>query len=336
MVIRERNGRQHGQPQVRVLAVIPGDGTGASMIFARREVAAVEGAGPKVKTFFLHSRTSPVAVCSEWARLRREIREFMPHVIHAHYGTVTGFLCAYSTNLPVLITYRGSDLNRTSSVSRMRSQLSHIFSQFALLRARKAVCVSNELRNKLWWRRKKVIVAPSGVNIDLFQPRPKNVAREQLGWPVDAPIVLFNAGGAPGPKGLKLVERAIAHVRDRIRDVQLVTMDGTVSPDVVPLYFSAADCLVLASESEGSPTVVQEAIASNLPVVSVDVGDVRERLQGIFPSRIVARDPVDLGNGVVEVLALKSRSNGRSFVGPTSLETVARTIAAIYEELAQC
>ena len=42
----------------------------------------------------------------------------------------------------------------------------------------------------------------------------------------------------------------------------------------VPIWINASDVLLMTSLHEGSPTIVKEALACNLPVVSVDVGDV--------------------------------------------------------------
>jgi len=78
---------------------------------------------------------------------------------------------------------------------------------------------------------------------------------------------------------------------------------------------NAADCLLVTSDAEGSPTVVQEALASNLPVVSVDVGDIPERLEGVTCSRIVARDPSALAQAVAELLDAPRRSDGRRKAG---------------------
>ena len=41
------------------------------------------------------------------------------------------------------------------------------------------------------------------------------------------------------------------------------------------------DILVLTSYFEGSPNIVKEAISCGLPVISVDVGDVKEQIDGI-------------------------------------------------------
>ena len=73
---------------------------------------------------------------------------------------------------------------------------------------------------------------------------------------------------------------------------------------------NACDCLILTSDWEGSPTVVKEALACNLPVVTVDVGDVRDLLAGVEPSRIVPDQAEALGDALIEVLRLDARSDG--------------------------
>jgi len=82
------------------------------------------------------------------------------------------------------------------------------------------------------------------------------------------------------------------------------------SQDEVRLMLNAADCLLVTSLHEGSPNVVKEAMACSLPVVSVDCGDVAERLQPVAPSAVCVYDPQALARGICEVLIRPVRSNG--------------------------
>src|SRR4029079_13851520 len=90
----------------------------------------------------------------------------------------------------------------------------------------------------------------------------------------------------------------------------------------MPLYYRAADALLCASLSEGSPNVVKEALACNLPVVSTPVGDVPERLKGVYPSAVVARDAHSIGEALVQILLERRRSNGREHVASLDLDSI--------------
>jgi len=179
---------------LRVLAVTPLPSSRASMIHVTRQVASLEVSGITCKTFTVASRTSPWVVLGEWRRLRREIRAFQPDIVHAHYGTMTAFLAILSTTLPVIVTYRGSDLNPNRSRGWLREALGTLLSQIAALRAARIICVSNQLKHKLWWRRDRVIVIPTGVDMTLFYPRDLQEARRELEWGKEEHVVLFNAG----------------------------------------------------------------------------------------------------------------------------------------------
>ena len=76
-----------------------------------------------------------------------------------------------------------------------------------------------------------------------------------------------------------------------------------VSINEMPVYINAADAVLLTSKHEGSPNIIKESLACNVPVVSVDVGDVRERIEKINGCRICDSDRVeDIAAGLLEVL----------------------------------
>lgn len=317
--------------QLRVLAVIPGPGLGASMIFARRQAKSLTGPTTDIRSFFLNSRMSPLRLSREWYRLRREIHNYQPHIVHAHYGTITALLCALSTSRPVVITFRGSDLNFHPEVGFWRSRMGYVLSQIAALRSVEVICVSSQLRRRLWFSRRRAVVIPDGVDLNLFRPLPKAHARALLGWDQKVPTVVFNTSARPRAKGIELVEAALRVAERRVGHIQMAILNGMVPPSDVPLFLSAADCAAVASFSEGSPNIVKEAMACNLPVVSVDVGDVVERLTGVHPSRIVARDPEEFGNALADILTAGLRSNGRDVVVECSDKNIAKRIHSIYE-----
>lgn len=55
-----------------------------------------------------------------------------------------------------------------------------------------------------------------------------------------------------------------------------VIFTGEINHGIVHELFSISDLFLLTSNSEGSPNVIKEALASGTPVVSTDVGDVGE------------------------------------------------------------
>lgn len=323
----------------RVLFVIPGDGQGSSMIFARRQAESLVREGVTAELFYLRSRTSPRRLIAELVRFRAVVKTFRPEVIHAHFGTVTALFSAMGCGcLPLVVTYRGSDLNPPPRSyppwPKLRAAGGIVFSQLASLRAQRIICVSRPLRDRLWWRRASVTIQPSGVEPDVFRPEARLVARRRLGWSGDGPVVLFHAGHDVQLKRLDLATASVEQARRRVPDLRLEILDGRVPPSLVPTLMNAADCLLLTSVSEGSPTVVQEALATNLPIVSVAVGDVEERLQAVTNSTVAAPRAEALGWALARQVDPPRRSNGREKILEFCARSLARQLSEIYRQAA--
>jgi teichuronic acid biosynthesis glycosyltransferase TuaC len=315
---------------IRLLGVIPGIDEATGMWFARRQMATVIAHGVVARSFFLRSRTSPLKVSRELQRLRREIREFRPDVIHAHFGTMTAFIAAVATRIPLVITFHGSDLNPAPGMPWLRSVFGRTLSHLALRRAAQVVCVSGQLRGRIGYRRHRVHVVPCGVDFEQFRPMSRELCRTKLGWSRNEKVVLFNARNDSVGKRLDLAEAASNYAKERIPNLRLHVFRGTTHPKDMPLYYGAADSLLMTSDYEGSPMVIKEALACNLPVVSVDVGDVSERLAGVNPSTIVDRDAASIGEALVKIIAMNCRSNGRELIREFSEQAVAEKLAQIY------
>ncbi|MBU5636062.1 glycosyltransferase family 4 protein [Geomonas sp. Red69] len=321
---------------MKVLTVIPGNGQGMSMVFSRRQVDKIEELGATVRRFFVASRTSLFGLLRDSFRLRAEISTFKPDIIHVHYGTMTAWLVTHSTNYPVVITFHGSDLNPGPG-NQLRVFIGHVLSQLAARRAKGIICVSQELFGRLRFGQNRAVVVPMGVDVDCFQPVSPCEARKALGWTHQDPVLLFNAGLHCTVKRLDLAEAAYWQAKRRIPNLRFEVLCGNVKPEEVPLYTNAADALIVTSDYEGSPTIVKEAMACGLPVVSVAVGDVVERLLEVDPSRIVARDPHALGQAVADVISLGRRSNGPVIAKRDLAESIiSKRVLKFLEACARC
>lgn len=318
---------------LRVLYVFPGEATGSVMIVAKKQVAAMKDCHVFSEIFSLESRTSFRRIRREGQRFRDRLASFRPDLVHAQYGTVTAVFASLTTTVPLVITFRGSDLNPAPSDLWIRSVVRRWLSQAAALKASRIICVSERLRDMLWWARGRAVVLPSGVDTRMFFPRPRSEARDELEWKPEERIVLFNAGASPAVKRLDLAQAVVSEAEKLCGQIRLIILDGTVPQAIVATMLNGVDCLLVTSDWEGSPTIVQEALACDLPVVSVDVGDVRERLLGVTPSRIVKRDPLAIARGLAEVLGCRARSNGHQVIDLVSQRNIAQRTVALYHDV---
>lgn len=239
-------------------------------------------------------------------------------LIHANYG-LTAPAAIAQPNLPVVLSLWGSDLMGTyGSVS-----------AFCAARCDAVIVMSEEMADEL---DRECHVIPHGIDLDQFRPAPRRDACEDLGWDPDANHVLFPYPPGREVKNYPRAERVVDRVRDRVDGpVRLQTASG-VPHDRMSRYFNAADVLLLTSEREGSPNTVKEAMACNLPVVSTDVGDVRDRLEGVAHSR-VATDDGGLVAGVEHVLDVGERSDGREAIRSLSTERMGERIRDVYRDV---
>lgn len=196
--------------------------------------------------------------------------------------------------------------------------------------ADKTIAVTEPIRRSIGVESAAVI--PCGVDFEIFKPMDKRWAREQLGLAADKKLVLFVGDYPKQLKRFDIVEGSVAHLKSRGVDAELVVAYKQIY-EKVPVYMSACDAMVLASEREGSPQVVKEAMACNLPVVSVDVGDVADVLAGVRGCHLSPRDPASVAERLALILERCQRSDGREKTRRYELGSIARRIVEVYEEV---
>ena len=120
------------------------------------------------------------------------------------------------------------------------------------------------------------------------------------------------------------------------RPIKLIELKGYNRDQVNALMYNC-DALLMTSRTEGSPQVIKEAMACGCPIVSVDVGDVAERVSGVEGCYIVrTREPNDIAEAILQAIAYEGRINGRERILEMGLsnDQVAKRLIAIYQSLA--
>jgi len=199
-----------------------------------------------------------------------------------------------------------------------------------------------------------VTVIPNGLDIDEFAPRDRRVARDVLGIPQDAGVVLFVAHSLTRRnKGFALLVEALHGLRD-LPNLLLVSLgDGKppIDPQIghlhlglirsnrfISLVYSAADVFVIPSFQDNLPTTVTEAIACGTPVVGFAVGGIPDMVRpGVTGLLVPPQDVAALRDAIVEVLEdpikqAKMAANCRRIaVEEYALEVQARRYSELYE-----
>lgn len=322
--------------KMKVLWVLPGkEDDIIGMIFSRRQINSLTDLGIEGKVFYLRSRTNPLTVLSEMKRLKELLHSYKPDIVHSHYGSITGLVVAISTKLPIVITFQGSDLNKTPTDGLIRDFIGRKASALSASKAKSIICVSSRLKQNLSLKNKiKTQIIPFGINTSLFQPRDKIQTRRELGWDLDEKVVLFNANN-PKIKRLDLALEIIEKIKSQVPLSRLEILRGDIPPDRVPLLLNAADALLLCSNSEGSPMIIKEAMACNLPIVSNDVGDVSERISKVSGCYIVEQNSHIMANTLALCLTSGKLSNGRKILENDKLseEEISFKVINLYKEV---
>jgi glycosyltransferase involved in cell wall biosynthesis len=323
---------------LRVLAVV-GDwpsATCAVSAFVKTQIESLTRVGVQTEVWNLgaHHKGS----YKYWRgvlEVRRRARLGRFDLLHAHYG-YSGWVARLQWHRPVVVSFMGGDVLglRAPQGHVRRSSLPIVASNKLLARLADAVIVKSAHMARVLSPVPARVIA-NGVDTRLFHPADRTCARQHLGWADDRYYVLFPGLPSRPEKCWWLAQQAIHAAGFAVsRPIELIPLAG-IPRDRVPVYMNACNALLMTSSSEGSPNAVKEALACDLPIVSVPVGDVEEVIAGVEGSVICARDPLVLGSALARVLRDGERCAGRVAIDHLGLDldNVARRVRAVYDEV---
>lgn len=250
--------------------------------------------------------------------LKATIRRFAPDIVHAHYG-LSGLLSTLQHTVPVVVTYHGSDLN---------NQYTLLLSRMTIRRAKYNIFVSKNLQKKGKSTPKKSAVLPCGVNFNLFSQTDRTDARQKLGLHPEKRYILFTGSFDNKVKNAPLAKE----VCRLIPNAELLELCNR-SREEVALLMNAANVLLVTSHHEGSPQVVKEALACNLPIVSVDVGDIAFMILATRGGIIARSTPQDLATAILPFLESPQHTHAREKMNNYDNRYIASRLCYIYNRI---
>lgn len=308
--------------------------------FVADEVEGLRALGVGIDVLYVNRKADGRSVYAKLPRaLRRKVRDQQPDLVHVMYGGLMADITTRSiVDRPVLVSFCGTDLLGGAEGTlrdRFSRRKSSAASRRAALRAAGVVVKSRNLRAALpaGVDESRVWVIPDGVDLNRFFPTDRDEARARLQWTAPGSHVLFPGSPSRPEKNFPLAERAVAELLRRGQQVSLHALSA-VPYDEVPLWFNAADAVLMTSRHEGSPVAVKEALACGIPIVSVDVGDVKERVDGVEGCHVVDADPAALADALAVVLRRPGRIEGRDRAEDVSLAAVTPQLLEVYQAVA--
>ncbi|MBI4646591.1 MAG: glycosyltransferase family 4 protein [Bacteroidia bacterium] len=270
-------------------------------------------------------------------RLKKILKSDKYNLIHAHYGLcgIISYLAKKREKL--IVSFMGDDILGTNksdgSYTYIGKLLVKINIGFAKKRYDYVIMKTIQMKNKSHIN-EKVAVIPNGVDIETFYPIIMEEARKSLNLPENKKIIIFVANPTSPVKNFSLLKNAVKFLNNP--KIQIITLTN-VSQATLNLFYNAANVLVLTSFHEGSPNVIKEAMACNCPIVSTDVGDVKQLISGIEGCYISSYNHVDLANKINLAISFSKRTQGRNYLIKLGLDskTIAKKITEIYAMIIQ-
>jgi teichuronic acid biosynthesis glycosyltransferase TuaC len=236
--------------------------------FVADQVRALRALGVEMELFTFEPGGLNYASAARELRRRHGGERF--DVVHAHHGLGGWTARALGRRGgPLLVTFHGTDLE-----DRVVGPLSRMLARRIELPATASAALARR-RLPGAGGRLRVAVLPTGLDLDRFEPIPREDARRALGLDPDRRHLLFPAAPARPEKRYDRARRLAAET-----GAELLNYDAT-PPARVPLLINAADAMVVTSEREGFGLAALEALACNVPVLSTDVGIAPLALSGI-------------------------------------------------------
>lgn len=216
-------------------------------------------------------------------------------------------------------------------------------------------------RKSTLFRDKRIKVIHNGLDLTIFKPTDKRLARKTFDLPDHKMLILFGAVGAINDprKGFDLLLSGLERLPGKWAQQVDLAVFGSANPGVsqyhgfkvhflgeihddhrLALLYSAANLMIVPSRQDNLPNTVLESLASGTPVVAFNIGGMPDMI-GHNESGYLANpfDAKDLADGIEMILNRQNQNDEMSTAARSraeekfSVEKMAKGYTALYESL---
>jgi len=295
-------------------------------IFVKEQIDSLAIYGIKSTVFFINGKEKgKIEYIRSYFRLVKFLLKNKFDIIHCHhiYSGILFMLTGFVFFNKSIISYQNPPENEGGKF--IFKIISMVFDK---------IIVKDKPR---YSKKNKIIYLPNGVDLNLFIPINKDIARRQLSLDYDKKYILFFDSNNK-KRNQKRIDKFLEIIKtlknDNFSNIEPIILTNT-QRFKIPLYLSAADLYLLTSDFEGSPNAVKECMACNLNVVTTPVGNVEELLSDVEGMYIA--NTFDISELVVltKKALLNNKCNGRIKIIEKNLDinSVANKLFNIYRSM---
>jgi glycosyltransferase involved in cell wall biosynthesis len=293
--------------------------------------------GVDIHLEYLGNLKSISKIIKERNRLEKIAKNF--DLVHVQYGSACALASTKITSCPKILTLRGSDWNNVFTKNwsqNIHSMISTRFTFWAMKSFDYVITVSDRMTKEV--KRKfpssSVMSIPSPINLNLFKPLEKSIARKNLGFPENTEKwILFTSNDIKNPlKRFDIAKKTVDLLNEKSQNFKLRIAYGLKHSEI-PLFVSSCDLILCTSVSEGWPNSIKEALACNIPFVSTDVSDLKNIAKFESSCRVCCPDPIELAYNIQDILKKDAVNNLRKYVEEMSMPNVSLQIFHLYKKM---
>lgn len=302
---------------LKVLFVSSGNSNTVISPIVRAQGESLKEAGLEIDYYTINGK-GIISYLKNIPKLKSYTQKKDFEIIHAHYS-FSAYVCSIARIRPLVVSLMGSDVHQ-KIIGRVFIRL------FNYLFWNQLIVKSPRMKEEVGI--KDAFVIPNGVSLNRFVLIDKCKARKLVGFRKVKKYIIWVSNPNRAEKNFELAQKAMEYLDDS--NIRLKIVDN-VKFDLVSTYMCAADALLLTSFREGSPNVIKEAMACNLPIVSTDVGDVKDVIGPTTGCYICSYDPKDVA-GKIKLALKHGRTDGRKRIIKVALDTdsVAARLISVY------